>query len=125
MYQPRHTAMKSAYLLRFASGARRHTVGCWAKMSPKELLVAVGVFNARQVFITEGELALHDLRPLTTLLITSSCQRVQAPVDKPVDIDKLLTLNIGGATKPAIWMQSLSQGRRAAELSIQEVTARD
>lgn len=36
------------------------------------LLLAVGVFNARQVFITGGELAPHDLRPLTTLLITSS-----------------------------------------------------
>ncbi|UPK34385.1 hypothetical protein IVB18_40750 [Bradyrhizobium sp. 186] len=52
--------MKSAYLLRFASGARRHTVGCWAKMSPKELLLAVRVFNARQVFITGGKLALHE-----------------------------------------------------------------
>lgn len=72
MYQPRHTAMKSAYLLRFASGARRHTVGCWSKMSAKELLLAVGIFNARQMFITGGELAPHDLRPLTTLLITSS-----------------------------------------------------
>lgn len=33
MYHSRHTAVKSAYLLRFASGARRRTVGCWAKMS--------------------------------------------------------------------------------------------
>lgn len=36
-----------------------------------------------------------------------------SPVDKPADVDKLLTLNIGGATKPAIWMQSLSQGSGA------------
>lgn len=64
MYQPRHTAMKSAYLLRFASGARRHTVDCWAKVSPKKLLVAVRVFKAPQVFITGGELGLHDLRPI-------------------------------------------------------------
>ncbi|MGY3363485.1 hypothetical protein ACVWZL_000610 [Bradyrhizobium sp. GM2.4] len=68
MYHSRHTAVKSAYLLRIASGARRRTVACWAKMSP---------------------------------------------VDKPADVDKLLTLNIGGATKPAIWMQSLSQGSGA------------
>lgn len=70
MYHSRHTAVKSAYLLRFASGARRRTVGCWAKMSP---------------------------------------------VDKPADVDQLLTLNIGGATKPAIWMQSLSQEGSGAE----------
>lgn len=72
MYHSRHTAVKSAYLLRFASGARRRTVACWAKMSA---------------------------------------------VDKPADVDKLLTLNIGGATKPAIWMQSLSQEGSGAEHS--------
>lgn len=72
MYHSRHTAVKSAYLLRFASGARRRTVACWAKMSP---------------------------------------------VDKPADVDNLLTLNIGGAAKPAIWMQSLSQEGSGAEHS--------
>ncbi|MCK1741083.1 hypothetical protein IVA80_09405 [Bradyrhizobium sp. 139] len=56
--------MKSADLLRFASGARRHTVGCLAKLSPKKLLLAVRVFKARQVFNTGGELGLHDLRPI-------------------------------------------------------------
>lgn len=35
MYHSRHSAVKSAYPLRFASGARRRTVACWAKMSPR------------------------------------------------------------------------------------------
>lgn len=77
MYHSRHTAVKSAYLLRFASGARRRTVGCWAKMSP---------------------------------------------VDKPADVDQLLTINIGGATKPAIWMQSLRQEGSGAEHSAGDCT---
>lgn len=44
---------------------------------------------------------------------TVACWAKMSPVDKPADVDKLLTLNIGGATKPAIWMQSLSQGSGA------------
>ncbi|KRQ03851.1 7-carboxy-7-deazaguanine synthase QueE [Bradyrhizobium manausense] len=46
-------------------------------------------------------------------------------VGKPADIEKLLALNIPREFMPMIWLQPLSQSRKATKLCIQEATARD
>ncbi|MHB0790190.1 hypothetical protein [Bradyrhizobium sp. 5.13L] len=50
---------------------------------------------------------------------------IKHPVGKPADIQNLLSLPIDHALKQEIWLQPLSQSRKATELCMREATARN
>lgn len=76
----------------------------WVTVSPK-----VGMPGRRSVL---GEALLR-------------ANEIKHPVGKAADIENLLSLPIEHALEPVIWLQPLSQSRKATELCIREATVRN